>query len=151
MTSETDQQLIEKESSAESAEIVPPRKIKVAPVPGKGRGVMAQAPIAEGETVEVCPLVVLGEADAEHIASGGGVLAFYALELTAIGRQVLMLGYGSLYNHSRDPNAEVEYAPGAAFLRIRALRDIPAGEEVVFDYEFEGEEEFLPSGEATLH
>ena len=42
-------------------------------------------------------------------------------------------------NHSCDPNAEVEAeldGQGSAWARIVALRDIPAGEEISYDYAF---------------
>ncbi len=124
--------------------VAPSTCVRVTCVPGKGRGVVAAAPIAAGAVIETCPLVILAEADAVHIGGGAGVLRYYALELTAIGRHVLMAGYGMLYNHSRTPNAEIEYAAGDACVVFRALRRIEAGEEVVIDYRFEEEEDFLP-------
>lgn len=46
---------------------------------------------------------------------------------------VLPLGYGMLYNHSAEPNAEyVEEEPGT--ITFLATRDIAAGEECVIDY-----------------
>jgi SET domain-containing protein len=44
-----------------------------------------------------------------------------------------MLGYGSFYNHSSDPSAEyIEEVEDT--LTFKALREIPAGEEITIDY-----------------
>jgi hypothetical protein len=45
----------------------------------------------------------------------------------------LMLGYGSLYNHSDDPNAEVWWGACETFI-MESLKDIKAGEEIFIDY-----------------
>ena len=50
-----------------------------------------------------------------------------------------MLGYGSLYNHSFTPNADIDYNVKNVenFLQFEAIKDIKAGEEIFFDYEFD--------------
>lgn len=108
-----------------SPEISPPSSIRVGETQ-IGRGVFARAAIAKGETIELCPVLGLAEDDA------GGVLNDYVVD-DGDGGQVLMLGYGSLYNHSDDPNAEyvLEADDAYAFL---ATRDIAAGEEITITY-----------------
>ncbi len=108
-------------------EITPPTALEIKQGP-HGRGVYARRDISEGETIEICPTVELGENDA------GGALADYVLYSNRNpGQSVLMLGYGSLYNHSAEPNAEYsEHAEDA--LAFTALRDIPAGAEITIDY-----------------
>jgi hypothetical protein len=71
------------------------------------------------------------------------VLRHYVIELTSIQRQCLMGGYGALYNHSDEPNADVEYTAGADTVTFRALRLISAGEEITFNYRFDAAPEFL--------
>ena len=44
-----------------------------------------------------------------------------------------MLGYGSLYNHSEDPNAEYIHQFDDAYA-FAALRDIADGEEITISY-----------------
>ena len=46
----------------------------------------------------------------------------------------IALGYGSLYNHSDTPNAEFELMIPDKMIRIYAVTDIPAGEEICLDY-----------------
>ena len=49
-------------------------------------------------------------------------------------------------NHSCDPNCETDVIDGHIY--ITAIRDIPPGEELTYDYALELEEEPLPSWEA---
>jgi SET domain-containing protein len=105
--------------------------IEVKSIRGKGRGVFARRPIAEGEIIERVPVIVLpagqvGEEPERH------PLADYVFEWGP--RTVaLALGYGSLYNHSYEPNARYEDIGGRTKIFI-ALRDIPAGEEITVNY-----------------
>ena len=45
-----------------------------------------------------------------------------------------MLGFGSLYNHSEDPNAVMEHNMVRNVTRILALRKIKPEEELTIDY-----------------
>lgn len=110
-----------------ATEITPPSSIRIGET-RVGRGVIAVRDIAEGETIEVVPLLVVEEADSD------GVLADYVVD-PGDGTEgaVVMLGYGSLYNHSEDPNAEyIQHAEDA--YEFAATRDIAAGEEVTVSY-----------------
>src|SRR5438270_3892935 len=77
--------------------------LAVRPVPGKGRGVFAERDFAEDEIVERCPVVVIpGKHNRLYSAT---VLADYGFRWPQRPEVVaLPLGYGSLYNHSPDPN-----------------------------------------------
>jgi hypothetical protein len=125
--------------------IVPPSKIKIIEIHGKGRGVVATKKINTGEVIEVCPLLVLSDVDATHTTTQSDHLKFYALELTKMNKQVLHLGYGMIYNHSFEPNAEIEYEPSDNFIIFRALTDIEPEEEITYNYDFvDNMVEFLP-------
>lgn len=122
--------------------VTPPRKVRVVAVPGKGRGVVATEPIAKGELIEICPVIDLSDKEKKWVDTESDVLSGHALYKPEDGGQVLMLGYGSLYNHSRQPNAELDYDP--AGVKFVALVDIAVDEEIVYDYDFDnGVEEFL--------
>jgi SET domain-containing protein len=109
------------------SEINPPKSIRVEETP-LGRGVIASAPIAAGETIEVCPVLAIDAADAD------GVLTDYVVDPgDDSDGAVLMLGYGSLYNHSEDPNAEYVWVTEDVY-EFTALRDIAAGEEITISY-----------------
>lgn len=127
-------------------EIIPPTKIKIVDIKGKGRGIIATQDIKKEEIIEHCPVLFLSEKEIQFLDHESDVLKFYYLSQSGINKHCIMLGYGSLYNHSSDPNADIDYdtEDPKNFLMFVAIKDIPAGEEIVFDYEFEDEkEEFL--------
>jgi len=103
-----------------------------------GRGVFASAPIKKGAEIEFCPLIELE--DGWDITPP---LKYYAIELTEFNALFLMLGYGSLYNHNREnPNAAVTVIDRQTVV-FHAIQDISAGEEILYDYQFDGPEEFM--------
>jgi len=53
---------------------------------------------------------------------------------TAPKVSAFMLGYGSLYNHSDEPNAAIEWGAAETFLVICETTPIKAGEEIFIDY-----------------
>lgn len=127
-------------------EIFPPKKIKVVNIKGKGRGVVATQNIKKNETIEYCPVVFLSDEEAELFKKDTTVLHFYYMWQYAIRKYCIMMGYGSLYNHSSNPNADVNYDTKKIkdYLIFKAIKNIKKGEEVVYDYEFDDDkEEFL--------
>lgn len=102
--------------------------------PGRGRGVFAVRRFEPGETIEVCPAIALSEADARTLDATG--LYDYYFGWGEDGkRAAIVLGYGSLYNHSTTPNAEHSKDFAAGTLSIVAVRPIAAGEEIFIRYE----------------
>jgi SET domain-containing protein len=126
-------------------EIIPPRKIKIIDVQGKGRGVVATEDIKSGEIIEICPIIFISEKEGDFFEKNKTSLNFYWLLQPETNKSCIMLGYGSLYNHSINPNAEVDYETKESknYLFFRALKDIKSGEEIVFDYQSDSGEEFL--------
>lgn len=127
-------------------EIFPPKKIKISSINGKGFGIIATENITSGEIIEQCPVIPLSEKEVKFLDNESDVLKFYYLFQYAVNKHCLMLGYGSLYNHSDNPNADVDYNTEnyQRYLSFVAIKDIKAGEEIVYDYEFDnGKEEFL--------
>jgi SET domain-containing protein len=108
-------------------EIHPPTAVRVA-ASSVGRGVFAVREIGAGERIELCPVLALNEEESY------GTLANYCVDAgdDAEGKR-LMLGYGSLYNHSDDPNAEYVHEADDAYAFV-AIRDIAAGEQITINY-----------------
>lgn len=52
----------------------------------------------------------------------------------AQGKNALFLGYGSIYNHSDDPNADYIINIKKRITTIRAERTIQKGEEIFLSY-----------------
>ena len=110
-----------------ATEITPPTSIRIEETE-HGRGVIATAEIAEGETIEVCPIIELEEGEAT------GLLNDYTVNLGDDRPGVaLLLGYGSLYNHADEPNAEYIAEADDAYTFV-AVRDIAAGEQITISY-----------------
>lgn len=106
---------------------VPSSLIEVKRLPGKGRGVFARQDIPEGTVIETVPVLVASEEDMEATAMAGHCF------LWSQGQVAIPLGYGALYNHSYNPNAE--YFDKAPLTKVyRALRDISAGDEITINY-----------------
>ncbi|WP_292391722.1 SET domain-containing protein [Methanosarcina sp. UBA5] len=106
---------------------------------GKGRGVFAQRNFRKGEVIEICPVIVL---PAEEIDS---------LELTQLYNYyfawssdskdaAIALGYGSLYNHSYNPNARYYKDFKNGLLKYICIRDIQENEEITINYNCDPED-----------
>lgn len=101
---------------------------------GRGRGIFAARRFEPGETIELCPAIVLPEADARTLDATR--LYDYYFGWGEDGQQAaIVLGYGSLYNHSPSPNAEHQKHFATSTVLIVAVRPIAAGEEIFIRYE----------------
>ena len=97
---------------------------------GYDRGVFAMKDFYAGDCVEICPVLIMTESAVNAIKRT--VLNQYPINIC--GRWMFLFGYGSLYNHSTNPNVEVVALAKGGFVRFLALRDIEKGEELCFDY-----------------
>jgi SET domain-containing protein len=102
--------------------------IEVRQIPRLGRGVFARCRIPKGTVIERVPVIVV---PARQMQPRQSALADYTYEW---GRSTvaIALGYGSLYNHSYRPNAEVQ-SSGKSLIFV-AIRTIRQGQEVTFNY-----------------
>jgi SET domain-containing protein len=98
-----------------------------------GRGVFSAAAIAAGEIIEICQLILLSPEDLALIHRTK-LHDYYFLWGQPEGSGAIALGYGSLYNHSHQPNAYYHMDKEWETIDIIALRDITAGEEITFNY-----------------
>lgn len=96
---------------------------------GINRGVFAGRRFKEGEVVERCPVIPITEDDFKRLE--GTALDCYPFSFHGNGT-CIVLGYGSLYNHSYSPN--VYWYDDALEKVFYALRDIEEGEELLYDY-----------------
>ena len=98
--------------------------------PTQGTGVFADRKIKKGELVEQCPVIVLRNEDIPE----KGYLHRYTFGAPVNGFSLLVLGYGSLYNHSDDPNVKVHLTSDPGIHEYVAERDIGEGEELFINY-----------------
>lgn len=105
--------------------------IQVKRVKGKGRGVFARRFIAKGEIIERVPVLILSAREFdEHVSRT--ILDDYCF-LWEGGKIALTLGYGSLYNHSYQPNARSDIVDAHTQL-FTAIRSIDRAEEITVNY-----------------
>jgi uncharacterized protein len=129
---------------AESAEIAavefaahhPVGLVALRTVPGKGRGVVAVRNCARGTELERAPVVIVPDADILQREAPRTVIDQYLLYWSDEDDKEHALGGGLLmfYNHSTRPNVELHDGPEPETMSVFALRDIRAGEELVYDY-----------------
>lgn len=99
----------------------------------EGRGVFCQHPITQDSVIEICPTLDFPADASIHLNKTN--LFNYLFEWGEDGQStILLLGFGSLYNHSYQPNAQ--YIADAEHLTftIQALVDIPPNTEITFNY-----------------
>jgi uncharacterized protein len=107
-------------------------------VRGMGRGVFAGRAYRKGEVIEVCPVIPLAEGTSETAL---GALDRYLFKWgKAEDRLAVALGFGSLYNHSPDPNARFIPRTATDDIVFRAVRDIAEGEQIFVDYRWSEED-----------
>jgi len=112
--------------------MIPPSKLEVKDSPISGRGVFATEDIIEGEVVEECHFLPITLADYKALENLQSIVHNFP---TNKKNCVVVLGYGSIYNHSSgSPNAYWETDEENNLFRFIALTDISAGQEALVDY-----------------
>ena len=101
---------------------------------GRGRGVFAARRFEPGETIEVCPVIALSEADARTL-DGTGLYDYYFGWGKDGKAAAIVLGYGSLYNHSPSPNAAHQKHEADGIMSVVAVRRIERGEEILIRHD----------------
>jgi SET domain-containing protein len=99
-------------------------------IPGAGRGVFAKIAISEGEVIETCPVIELPRSDAANDDNGKLTAYFFYFG----DGLAMVLGFGSLYNHSYHPNATYLKRVDDGVVEFVALKDIPADTEITTNY-----------------
>jgi uncharacterized protein len=118
-------------------------RIGVLPSPGKGRGVVAIAPIQTGDLIERSPVLIIPPED--RVVTDQTVIFTYVFmwEHDTIeedlykhsGRAAIALGFASLLNHSYNPNCIFIRHIDDFIIDIVAKKDIQAGDELSIDYQ----------------
>jgi SET domain-containing protein len=98
-----------------------------------GKGVFAARDIEPDEVIEVCPVLLFPKEELPYIRQT--VLDDYYFDWGEKGEwYALCLGYGSLYNHSYDPNAEYGMDFEAQTIDFYCIKPIQAGDEIFINY-----------------
>lgn len=104
-----------------------------APSERHGLGVFAARDFEADEIIEVCPVILFPKSELALIRQTK--LDDYYFDWGEDGEWYAMaLGYGSLYNHSYEPNAEYGMDFDARTIDFYCIRPIKAGEEITINY-----------------
>lgn len=98
------------------------------------RGLIANRDIKKGEVVERAPVVLISKKEEEHLKKT--VLWKYYYEWSN-KHHVIVLGYGSLYNHSYEPNIRYGFNFKWKVLVYKAIKPIKKGEELMVNYNWD--------------
>lgn len=115
--------------------------IYVGPSDIHGRGVFTHSPIPEGTLLEICPAIIIPEEEVSIIHTTK-LHDYYFLWGEAQKEAVIVLGFGSIYNHSDQPNARYMMDYKQQSMDFFATRDIKAGEEIFVNYRDDNEAKF---------
>jgi len=108
-------------------------KVEVKPSLGRGRGVFAIQPISCDELIESCPVIPF-EPKYRAVLEATPLYDYLYGWSDDCREVAIALGYGSLYNHSDEPNALYHTNRNRNAIDFIATRPIAAGEEVTISY-----------------
>ena len=107
-------------------------KIIVKESPVHGLGVFATRDLEEGETLELCPYIVI---DDDDLQDANRLNDYLFTSPDNPNDYLVIMGCGMLYNHDSPSNASWEIdSTDNRFVRFFADRNIKAGEEIFQDY-----------------
>lgn len=105
--------------------------IYVGPSQLHDRGILAKKTFYPGETIEICPVLVLPREQVKSIEDTLLYDYYFTWANEAIG---ICLGLGSLYNHSYNPNAEYTKKFDDQSIVFVCTKQIRQGEEITVNY-----------------
>lgn len=105
-------------------------KIEIKESPNKGLGVFAKEKILKDEIIEITPLINL---NTPHNSDVLDDYRFYYPKKGGDKIYVVVLGYGFLYNHNNQNNADWRDGEPMTF-EFFATKDIEPGEEIFINY-----------------
>ena len=98
----------------------------------RGRGVFALKNFKEGEVIETCPVINLTPKERKYCEKT--ILNFYIYPWKSLKSAAVVLGYGSIYNHSFMPNADWVQNFKTNSMVYTAITSIKKGEEITVNY-----------------
>lgn len=99
-----------------------------------GRGAYAERNFFPRDVVEVCPVILLHYPIKELSLPVQQVVFNWSKLCNASENYALVLGYGSIYNHSDHPNMRYSADPQNQAMIYTAVRDIKQGEQLTVSY-----------------
>lgn len=113
--------------------LIPSEKIYTAPSVTHGLGVFARIPLKKDEIIEVCPVLEIPEEELSDLVKTK-MLEYYFAWGEDFKSGVIVLGFGSLYNHSYSPNAKYLKDIINKVVKFTTIKSIKADEEILVNY-----------------
>lgn len=85
-----------------------------------------------GEVIERCPVLILTPKERKYCEKT--ILNHYIYPWKSMQGAAMVLGFGSIYNHSFNPNADWKQNFRDKTMVYRAIRPIKKGEEITVNY-----------------
>jgi uncharacterized protein len=98
---------------------------------GAGRGVFAKSDLKKDETIELCPVIEVPLTDSANDDEKGLLTNYFFYFGEGLA---MVLGFGSLYNHSYNANATYIKRIKDKVVEFKAIEDISAGQEITVNY-----------------
>ncbi len=98
-----------------------------------GRGMFCGLDIPKGSLIEICPVIVLSKED-RLIIHETKLHDYYFTWGIDQKQCAIALGYGSIYNHAKDSNAEYNLNLADQTIEFITVKKIKAGDEITINY-----------------
>ena len=117
--------------------IYPSKKIYLSKskIKNAGRGVFASQDIAKNDIIEICPILEVPANDVFNLKESIFVNYYFSFDDDK-DMLAIALGFGSIYNHSYEPNTTYKKISKDNVLEFRAIKDIKRGEEITVNYNY---------------
>jgi uncharacterized protein len=115
------------------------KNIIVRRVAKKGRGVFAVHDFKVGDVIENCPVLIFTPKERKHLEKT--LLNYYVYPWRSTRGAAVVLGYGSIYNHSFSPNADWKQNFKTQSMVFRAIKNIKKGAEITVNYNSEPDDQ----------
>lgn len=102
-------------------------------IPGAGRGIFAACDLHKDELIECCPVIEIPPAQVSYLQETE--LSNYYFQWGEDQRELAVcFGFGSLYNHSYEPNATYQKNYEGKVISFVTIKEIKKGEEITVNY-----------------
>ena len=102
-------------------------------IPNAERGVFARCDIRKDEIIEKCPIILVPKYDMSNLNES--ILVTYFFYFGKSKEHLLIaLGFGSIYDHSYEPNATYKIKPTEKTITFIAIKDIKKDQEITVNY-----------------
>lgn len=109
------------------------KSLYIGPSPVSDRGVFTGEDLKKGDILEICPVIILPREEGDWLRKSI-LYSYYFLWGSSLEQYAIALGYGSLYNHSFEPNCDFVTDYEERVVRFFCIKDIAAGDELLVNY-----------------